>query len=148
MLNCVVLVGRLTRDPELVKAASGTSIASFRIAVDDSYKGPNGEKTTLFMDCVIYGNKADNVVKYVRKGSLISVQGRLRQRSYTNKSGVQVTVVETVADNVEFLEPKNASGARDAGYTPDVPAPSVPSNQAVASEDLDSLDVVDDDMPF
>ena len=148
MLNCVVLVGRLTRDPELVKAASGTSIASFRIAVDDSYKGPNGEKTTLFMDCVIYGNKADNVVKYIRKGSLISVQGRLRQRSYTNKNNVQVTVVETVADNVEFLEPKNASGAREAGYVPDAPSPAAPSNQTVASDDLDSIDVVDDDMPF
>ena len=149
MLNHVILIGRLTRDPELRKTAAGLSVASFTVAVDDSFKGPNGEKNTLFMACSIFGNKADNVAKFVRKGSLVAVSGRLNQRKYTNKDNIQVTVIETIADNVDFLEPKSANEAQqESGFRQAEPQPSYPQADSVESGNLDGLDVVDDDLPF
>ncbi len=150
MLNHVILIGRLTRDPELRKTAAGLSVASFTVAVDDSFKGPNGEKNTLFMGCSIFGNKADNVAKFVRKGSLVAVSGRLNQRKYTNKDNVQVTVIETIADNVDFLEPKaaGASVSAEPGFRQVEPQPSYSQVNTSASGNLDGLDVVDDDLPF
>ena len=150
MVNSVVLVGRLTRDPELRKTSSGMSVASFTIAVDDSRKGPNGEKVTVFMPITVWGAAADTVVKFTRKGALVGVVGRITQRKYTNRNGVEVTSTEVSANQVEFLEPKNARGQDDTGFAPDQPAPG-PSNQATAKEEsknLDSIDIVDDDLPF
>ncbi len=145
MLNRVILVGRLTRDPELRKTASNLSVASFSLAVDDSRKNPDGTKNTLFMNCTLFGVRAETFVKYTRKGSLISVEGRLQQRKYTNKAGVQVTTIDTIVDNFDFLDTKNA-GANDAsGYS------SQPDATSVAQPDsgnLDAIDVVDDDLPF
>lgn len=153
MVNSVVMVGRLTRDPELRKTQSGMSVASFTIAVDDSHKGPNGEKVTIFMPVSVFGASADNVVKFTRKGSLVGVVGRLTQRKYARKAdNVEVTSTEISANQVEFLEPK-AKGANDStGYTPDQPAPAM-DNQAQDKKqsdgkNLDSIDVVDDDLPF
>ena len=85
MVNNVVLVGRLTRDPELRKTSTGMGVASFTIACDDSRKGPNGEKVTIFMNVSVFGNSADTVVKFTRKGSLVGVVGRLTQRKYTRR---------------------------------------------------------------
>ncbi|MBO4540679.1 MAG: single-stranded DNA-binding protein [Bacilli bacterium] len=151
MVNSVVLVGRLTRDPELRKTSSGMSVASFTIAVDDSRKGPTGEKVTIFMPISVFGNAADTVVKFTRKGSLVGVVGRLTQRKYTNRAGAEVTSTEVTANQVEFLEPKGAKANDESGYSPDVPAPE-PQNQAAAhqedSKNLDSIDIVDDDLPF
>lgn len=145
MLNRVILIGRLTRDPELRRTASGMAVSSFTIAVDDIRKGPNGEKNTLFMNCSIFGQQAENLVKYTRKGSLIATEGRLVQRSYVRKSDNQnVTVTEVTADRVDFLDPKGSAQPRqDAGYQPDpVPAPQVDNGAP------DSIDVMDDDLPF
>ena len=150
MVNSVVLVGRLTRDPELRKTSSGMSVASFTIAVDDSRKGPNGEKVTVFMPVSVFGNSADTTVKFTRKGSLVGVIGRLTQRKYVNRNNVEVTSTEVTTTQVEFLEPKGAK-TDESGYSPDVPAPE-PQNQAAAhqedSRNLDSIDIVDDDLPF
>ncbi|MCQ2799336.1 MAG: single-stranded DNA-binding protein [Bacilli bacterium] len=150
MLNHVILIGRLTRDPELRKTTSGLSVASFTVAVDDTYsRGPNGEKNTLFMGCSIFGNKADNVAKFVRKGSLVAVSGRLNQRKYTNKDNVQVTVIETIADNVDFLEPKGQSAAGpEDNFRQVAPQQTYSQVDTAASSNLDGLDVVDDDLPF
>jgi single-strand DNA-binding protein len=140
----------MTRDPELRKTGSGLSVASFTVAVDDSHKGPNGEKVTIFMNCSCFGNCAENVAKFTRKGSLVAVEGRLTQRKYTRKSdNVQLTATDIVADSVEFLDPKGASqnaGASNSGYTPDV-QPQAPAKQD-EGKNLDSIDVVDDDLPF
>lgn len=155
MLNRVVLIGRMTRDPELRKTASGLSVASFSIAVDDIRKGPNGEKNTLFMNCSIFGVKGENVVKYTRKGSLVAVEGRLNQRTYTSRTdNQQRTVVEVIADNCEFLDPKGYNGGGMAAGG-NAKQPSAPATSPDASKDktqdsgnLDSIDVVDDDLPF
>lgn len=143
------MVGRMTRDPELRKTTSGLAVASFAIACDDSYRGANGEKNTIFMNCSIFGNKAENVVKYTRKGSLVAVDGRLNQRKYTRKTdNQQVTVVEIICDNCEFLDPKgaNTQGVSDAGAS--APAANKPAPAKSESGNLDSIDVVDDDLPF
>lgn len=145
MLNRVILIGRLTRDPEIRKTTSGTAVASFTIAVDDSYKGPNGEKNTLFMSCSVFGARGENVAKFTRKGSLVCVQGRLNQRKYVRKTdNVQVTTTEVIADGVDFLDPKSQnsqSGSADASS-------SMVQEEQPESGNLDSIDVVDDDLPF
>ena len=152
MINCVVLVGRLTRNPELRKTSSGMSVASFTLAVDDSYRGPNGEKVTIFMPVSVWGKSADNVAKFTHKGSLVGVNGRLTQRKYTRRDNVEVTATEVSASAVEFLDPKDASrsAGSNSGYTPDMgssePAPQV--NPQTENKNLDGLDVVDDDLPF
>jgi single-strand DNA-binding protein len=152
MLNRVILIGRLTRDPELRKTSSGMAVASFAIAVDDNYKQPDGSKNTLFMNCSLFGQRAENVVKFTRKGSLVAVQGRLNQRKYTRKTdNQQISVVEVIADDVEFLDPKGSGQAQDnSGYTPDKPAANAPASQEKKQDggNLDSIDVVDDDLPF
>ena len=148
MVNSVVLVGRLVREPELRKTSSGNSVASFTIASDDSRRGPNGEKQTVFMACSLFGKGADTMMKFCHKGNLVGVTGRLTQRKYNRKAdNSEVTVTEILADRVEFMEPKAADGT---GYTPD--EPSEPSmNQVDPMEDnrnLESIDIVDDDLPF
>jgi len=152
MINRVVLVGRLTRDPELRRTAAGLAVASFTIAVDDSRKGPNGEKQTIFMPVSVFGNTGENVAKFTRKGSLVGIEGRLTQRKYARKQdNVTVTSTEIIADAVEFLEPKGTNAASDNnGYSPDKPAPEAPADGGKKQEgkNLDSIEVVDDDLPF
>lgn len=152
MVNNVVLVGRLTRDPELRKTSTGMSVASFTLACDDSRKGPNGEKVTIFMGVSVFGNAADSVAKFTRKGSLVGVVGRLTQRKYIRRNdNAEVTVTEITANQVEFLEPKGANPVADSGYQPDAPTPGgVPSqvNSSQGSQNLDAIDIVDDDLPF
>ncbi len=145
MLNRVILIGRLTRDAELRKTASGLSVASFTVAVDDKRKNPDGTSNTLFMNCTLFREAADTFVKYTHKGSLVSIEGRLQQRKYTNKAGVQVTVIETLVDGFDFLESKNSSGASDTNTQP------AGFNQATPASDsgnLDAIDIVEDDLPF
>ena len=144
MLNRIVMVGRLTRDPELRRTASGVSVASFTIACDDSYgRGQNGEKTTVFMAVSCFRATAENVAKFTRKGSLVAVYGRLTQRKYVNRDNVQVTATEISADGVEFLEPKSAANAA-AGFVPDG-QPALPADEPAAA---DSIDIIEDDLPF
>lgn len=144
MINRVVLVGRLTRDPELRKTVNGASVAAFTIAVDNRTKGPNGEKTTSFIPCTAWNQQAENACKYTHKGSLVGVEGRLNQRSYDAKDGRKVSVVEVICDSVQFLESKNSNTAsrEDTGYTPDI----VPDD--VEEKNTSSIDVADDDLPF
>lgn len=144
MLNRIVMIGRLTRDPELRSTPSGVSVCSFTVACDDSYRGQNGEKTTVFMNCSCFRNIAENVAKFTRKGSLVAVYGRLTQRKYVNRDNVQVTVTEISADGVEFLEPKSANPTA-AGFQADATAPDVVPD---VSNDSDSIDVIEEDLPF
>ena len=142
MVNRVVLVGRLTKDPELRKTNSDISVASFTIAVDNTIKEADGTRGSLFLDCRVYRDQADNVAKYLRKGSKVAVDGSLNQRNFVRQDGSKGKVIEVYVDSVTFLEPKK-EGSSDAVETPkfdDVPAP--------ASNNLDSIDLPDDDLPF
>lgn len=108
MLNRVVLVGRLTKDPEFRTTQSGIDVATFTLAVNRNFKSKNGEQQADFIDCVVFRKQAENVNNYLNKGSLAGVDGRLQTRSYENKEGNRVFVTEVVCDSVQFLEPKNA----------------------------------------
>lgn len=104
MLNCVVLIGRLTADPVLTVATSGTEICRFRIAVDR----PTGDRIADFIPIICFGSSANFVEKYFRKGSMISVQGKLQTGSYTDKKGVKKYTFEVKADEVGFGGDKKA----------------------------------------
>ncbi|HEE8673985.1 single-stranded DNA-binding protein [Staphylococcus aureus] len=107
MLNRVVLVGRLTKDPEYRTAPNGVSVTTFTIAVNRTFTNAQGEREADFINCVTFRKQAENVNNYLSKGSLAGVDGRLQSRSYDNKEGRRVFVTEVVADSVQFLEPKN-----------------------------------------
>lgn len=142
MINRVVLVGRLTRDPELRKTNSGSSVCSFTIAVDNRQKNPDGSKSTSFIPCTCWNQAADLTSKFVRKGSLVGIEGRLNQRNYQRQDGTKASVLEVICDSVQFLEPKAAADAgADNVVFDDTPAPS-------ESKNLDQLDLPDDDLPF
>lgn len=107
MLNRVVLVGRMTRDPELRRTASGAAVTSFTLALNRNYNSADGI-TADYIPCVVWNKSAENVEKYCSKGSLVGVEGRLRSRTYDNAQGQKVYVVEVVCDSVQFLETKAA----------------------------------------
>ena len=102
MLNHVVLMGRLTRDPELRRTGSGTAVTSFTLAVDRDFKAQNGVKETDFIDVVAWRNTAEFVSKYFTKGRMAAVEGRLQIREWTDKDGGKRRSAEVVADDVYF----------------------------------------------
>ena len=114
MINRVVLVGRLTRDPELRKTQSGTSVCSFTMAVGRRVS-TQGQPDADFINCVAWNKTADLMTQYLHKGSLIGLEGRIQTRSYDNQQGQRVYVTEVVAESVQFLEPKNAQSNYSAG---------------------------------
>ncbi|AYU54069.1 single-stranded DNA-binding protein [Staphylococcus debuckii] len=107
MLNRVVLVGRLTRDPEYRTTPSGVSVATFTLAVNRTFTNAQGEREADFINCVVFRKQAENVNNYLFKGSLAGVDGRLQSRSYENQEGRRIFVTEVVCDSVQFLEPKS-----------------------------------------
>lgn len=113
MLNRVVLVGRLTKDPEFRTTQSGIDVATFTLAVNHNFKSKNGEQQADFINCVVFRKQAENVNNYLNKGSLAGIDGRLQSRSYENKEGQRVFVTEVVCDSVQFLEPKNTQSSNN-----------------------------------
>ena len=106
MLNHIVVMGRLTRDPEMRRTNSGEAVTSFTLAVDRDFKAKNGERETDFIDVVAWRNTAEFVSKYFTKGRLAAVEGRLQIRSWTDKDGNKRKVAEIVADGVYFGDSK------------------------------------------
>lgn len=130
MINRVVLVGRLTKDPVLRKTQNGTSVVSFTIACNRRV-GKDQEPQTDFIGCVAWGGTADVVNTYTKKGSLVGVEGRIQSRSYDDTNGKKVYVTEVVCDSVQFLEPKNKDTSHDTtNYEPTF------------------VDIQNDDLPF
>ena len=141
MFNRIILVGRLTRDPELRRTTTDVPVAQFTLAVDDRVKDANGQKTTTFITVVVWNNQADNVAKFCRKGNLVAVDGRIRQRSFERRDGTKGSVIEVIADSVQFLEPKGDKVIPNEEFIPD----EMPEDEG---KNLDSIDVTDDDLPF
>lgn len=116
MLNRVILIGRLTADPQLRYTQSGVAVTSFSLAVDRPYTNQQGERGTDFIDIVVWRKLAETCANYLSKGRLTAVEGRLQIRSYEAQDGTKRRVAEVVADNVRFLEwPKDGA---PAGNTP------------------------------
>ena len=144
MLNHIDIMGRLTRDPELRRTASGISCVSFTLAVDRDYSGKDGgEKETDFIDCVAWRSTADFVSKYFTKGRMAVVSGRLQIRGWADKEGNKRRSAEVRADDVYFGDSKKeeSSGGNYGGYT----APAYPATPA---SDFETLDGDDAQLPF
>lgn len=144
MLNHIVIMGRLTRDPEYRTTSSNLSVANFSVAVDRDFSGQSGEKETDFIDCVAWRKTAEFVTKYFFKGSLIVVSGRLQIRQWKDKDGNNRRTAEIVADNVYFGGSKN-SGDSAPQATPSYGSYAAPP--ALAS-DFALLDGPDEQLPF
>lgn len=150
MLNQIVVMGRLTRDPELRRTGSGIAVASFTVAVDRDYSGKDGgEKETDFIDCVAWKSTAEFVSKYFSKGRMAVVSGRLQIRNWTDKDGNKRRTAEVVAEHVYFGDAKkddasgnnaNASGGYGGGYNSQYPA--------YPATDFAPLDNDDSQLPF
>ena len=108
MLNKVILIGRLTRDPELRHTPNGASVCQFTLAVD-RIPDQNGQRQADFISVIVWNKLAENLAKYMSKGRLIAVEGRIQVRNYENNEGKRVYVTEIIATNIQFLESRNAS---------------------------------------
>lgn len=119
MINRVVLVGRLTKDPELRYTPAGAAVATFTLAVNRTYTNQQGDREADFINCVIWRKPAENVANFLKKGSLAGVEGRIQTRNYEGQDGKRVYVTEVQADSVQFLEPKsNQAGGSQHGNAP------------------------------
>ena len=164
MLNRIVIMGRLTRDPELRRTQNGTAVTSFSVAVDRDFKSrESGEKATDFIDVVAWRQTAEFVCQYFTKGRMAVVSGRLQIRNWTDKEGNKRRSAEVVADNVYFGESKRGSegassynssyGSSNSGYTGNpAPAPSYGGGYsapaAAPASDFAMLEDDDAQLPF
>ncbi|MBO5837028.1 MAG: single-stranded DNA-binding protein [Oscillospiraceae bacterium] len=147
MLNHIVIMGRLTRDPELRRTGSGVAVTSFALAVDRDFgKNENGEKETDFIDCVAWRQTGEFVSKYFAKGRMAVVSGRLQIRNWTDKDGNKRRTAEVIADNVYFGDSKREG---EAGYAAPA-APSFGGYSAPSAPASDFAMLADDDaqLPF
>ena len=113
-MNKVILIGNLTRDPELTETASGIAVCRFSIAVSRDYAGADGNRETDFFNITVWSKQAENCGKYLKKGNKVAVVGRLQNRSYDDKDGNKRYVTDIIADEVEFLTPRGAAeGSED-----------------------------------
>ena len=155
-MNRVVLIGRLTKDPELrYTSGSNAAVCNFTIAVDRTFQGQNGEREADFIPVVVWNKQAENVKNYLTKGSQVAVEGRIQVRNYDDQNGQKRYVTEVVADNVQFLDSKKDSesmASSNAGPTPyDFPEESAPTNDVKADPFADfgnSIEINDDELPF
>ena len=145
MLNRVVLIGRLTKDPDLRYTQSGIAVATFTLAVDRKYKNQAGEREADFIDIVAWRQLGELCSNYLSKGKLCAIEGSLQIRSYEGKDGIRRKAAEVIADDVNFLSPKDG-GSSNGGYGYNAPAPQRETSPFDQSNDADM--VGDDDLPF
>lgn len=118
MLNRVVLIGRLTKDPELRYTPNGVAVATFTLAVDRSWTNAQGEKEADFISIVVWRKQAENCANYIGKGSLVAVDGRLQIRTYDGKDGQRRWVTEVVAESVRFLDKRDSASGTSQEFGP------------------------------
>lgn len=150
MINKVILVGRITRDPELRKTSSGISTVSFTLACNRRFSNSQGGQDADFINCVAWRQSADFMANYVRKGALLGVEGRIQTRNYKDQSDRTVYVTEVVCDSVQILESKRDTQATNNTYQ--APRQEVYHNDIQSSYESDfgsdTLDIASDDLPF
>jgi len=165
-MNKVILIGRITKDPELKKTPTDVSVVQFTIAVNRNYQDKNGERQADFISCVAWRNQADNLARFIKKGALLAVEGNLQTRQYDDQSGQRRYVTEVVCDNVTFLETKKDNNNGGFGDLSQLTPPSYQSNnygnnsfnngynnnKQVEKNPFDEIDkqfdISSDDLPF
>ncbi|MGO3368414.1 MAG: single-stranded DNA-binding protein [Streptococcus thermophilus] len=148
MINSTVLVGRLTKDPELKYTGNNIAVASFSLAVNRNFKDANGEREADFINCVIWRQQAENLANWAKKGALIGITGRIQTRSYESQQGQRVYVTEVVAENFQMLESRaareggNANNSYSQQQGPNFARESGPYGNS------SPMDISDDMLPF
>ena len=145
-MNKVILMGRLTRDPEVrySQGDNATAVARYTLAVDRRFNRNNDEQTADFINCVAFGKSGEFAEKYLHKGTKIAITGRIQTGSYTNKDGVKVYTTDVVVEDQEFAESKNSAGSGDSGFAPaGRPAPA-----AAGDGFMNIPDGIDEELPF
>ena len=160
MINNTVLVGRLTKDPDLRYTSSGSAVATFTLAVNRNFTNANGNREADFINCVIWRKPAETLANYARKGTLLGVTGRIQTRTYDNQQGQRVYVTEVVCENFQLLENKSQNEQRATEGSPQgfnqtgqQNAPSGFSGAHGQQSDPfggagSTIDISDDDLPF
>ena len=145
-MNKVILMGRLTRDPEVrySQGEQATAIARYTLAVDRRFRREGDQQTADFIGCVAFGRQGEFAEKYLRKGTKIAITGRIQTGSYTNKDGQKVYTTDVVVEEQEFAESK-AANEGNGGFTPaDRPSPSVAAGDGF----MNIPDGIDEELPF
>ncbi len=156
MMNRVVLVGRLTKDPELRYTPNGVPVATFTLAVNRPFKNQGGEQEADFINVVVWRKPAENVANFLKKGSLAGVDGRVQTRNYEGQDGKRVYVTEIQTESVQFLEPKsqNAGGDNQTNTNTSGSNSNRSQNNYTRVDDDPfagngkTIDISDDDLPF
>ncbi len=144
MINRVVLVGNLTKDPELRVTGSGINVATFSLAVNRAFANANGEREVDFINCVVWRKQAENLAKYCAKGSSVAVEGRIQTRSYDANDGTKRYVTEIVCDMVQFLQTRRNDNQAPTGQANVDPFANMQDPFASSG----NIDLTDDDLPF
>lgn len=155
MINRVVLVGRLTKDPEMRVSQNNIAVTTFTLAVNRPFTSKNGNNEADFISCITFRKQAENVSQYLSKGSLAGIDGRLQTRNYENKEGQRVYVTEVVCESVQFIEPKknNQNNNNQGNHNKNQQSKPVTAsdNQNKESNPFSNnpiQDIPDDDLPF
>ncbi|MBC2368122.1 single-stranded DNA-binding protein [Listeria booriae] len=158
MMNRVVLVGRLTKDPELRYTPAGVAVATFTLAVNRNFTNQNGEREVDYINCVVWRKLAENTANFLKKGSLAGVDGKVQTRNYEGNDGKRVYVTEILCESVQFLEPRRT---QEGGQVPQNnnqsnynqthqnrnQTPYTANNDPFANHGK-PIDISDDDLPF
>ena len=123
-MNKVILMGRLTRDPDVRYSDQSSAVARFTLAVDRRFKRDGDQQTADFISCVAFGKTGEFIERYCHQGTKLVVEGRIQTGSYTNRDGNKVYTTDVVAENVEFAESKAAAANNEGGYQAARPEPS------------------------
>ncbi|MGG5319223.1 single-stranded DNA-binding protein [Enterococcus sp. AZ072] len=150
MINNTVLVGRLTKDPDLRYTQSGAAVATFTLAVNRNFTNQDGKREADFINCVIWRKSAETLANYAKKGTLIGVTGRIQTRNYENQQGQRVYVTEVVAENFQLLESRSTTDSHetynDANESPgENQKDPIDLTKSLKGSDID---ISDDDLPF
>ena len=147
MFNKVILIGRTTKEVELRRTSSGTAVATFTLAVDNRFVLKDGKPSTDFISCVAWSNTAETMEKYVRKGALIAVEGRIQTRNYDNKDGNRVYITEVVVENMRMLESRGDKSSSNNLDSYEPASTTRDTYQEVESPEIE-YNISDDDLPF
>ncbi|MBO2719002.1 single-stranded DNA-binding protein [Lactiplantibacillus plantarum] len=153
MINRSVLVGRLTRDPELRYTNGGAAVATFTIAVNRQFTNQNGEREADFISCVIWRKAAENLTNFTHKGSLIGIDGHIQTRNYENQQGTRIYVTEVVVDNFSLLESRAESEHHQSANSNDHSSNNsnnrkYDNNQNQYGNNGGQIDITDNNLPF
>lgn len=159
-MNKAILIGRLTRDPELRTTPTGRNVCQFSIAVNRTYTSASGEREADFINCVVWDKQAENLARYQKKGNQIAVDGRIQTRNYDDKDGKRVYVTEILVNNISFLDAKGTGNTVSSSFY-GIPEPlmqqedvqperveTVSATQDPFEAFGDSIEISDNDLPF